>query len=77
MREKFINSLAVSIEWRLIAFLITSTFLWVSTGEFWKSTGLSLILQVILFSTYVLWHFFRHELKKPLFPGFERHKEKE
>lgn len=71
MQESFFRSLKVSIEWRIIAFFITNMFLWASTGEFWKATGLAFILQIILFTTYVFWHFFRQELKKPFFPGLK------
>jgi len=67
MRTKVINSFLVSIEWRVIAFVITNIFLWVSTGDFWKATGLALVLQLVLFIVYVAWHFYRHELQKSFF----------
>lgn len=77
MREKIVHSFLVSLEWRAIAFFITGTFLWITTGHFWTATGMALALQVILFFAYVLWYFFRHELKTPLFPGLSRKVEEE
>lgn len=61
MREKFLHSLYASLEWRLVAYVITNAFLWLTTGSFWKAAGLALILQAILFVAYTLWYFVRHE----------------
>lgn len=72
MREKFVHSLMVSLEWRVIAFVITGIFLWITTGHLLTATGLALVLQIILFIAYVLWYFLRQELKLPLFPGFSK-----
>lgn len=69
MRKKILHSLLVSLEWRFFAFIITNIFLWITTGEFWKAAGLALILQLILFAAYVIWHFLRNELHTPLFPS--------
>ena len=68
MRRQFVHSLLVSIEWRAIAFVITNIFFWVTTGEFWKAAGLALILQLILFVAYVIWHLLRNEMHLPLIP---------
>lgn len=62
MREKIIHSLYASLEWRIIAFVVTNVFLWSTTGSFWKAAGLALILQSILFVAHTLWYFLRHEL---------------
>ncbi len=68
MRKRFVRSLLASLEWRLFAFIITNIFFWVTTGHFWKAAGLALILQLILFTAYVVWHFFRAELGVSLVP---------
>ena len=60
--SRFKHTLLVSLEWRLIAFFITNIFLWVTTGSFWTATGLAFALQLILFVSYTVWHFFRCEL---------------
>lgn len=62
MREKIIHSLYASLEWRVIAFIITNAFFWFTTGSFWKAAGLALVLQSILFVVHMLWYFLRHEL---------------
>ncbi len=61
MREKFFHSLYSSLEWRVYAFFITNIFFWFTTHSFWKATGLALLLQIILFLFYTLWHFVRVE----------------
>lgn len=60
--SKFAHTLLISLEWRIIAFVITNIFLWITTGSFWTATGWAFILQVILFVAYTAWHFFRCEL---------------
>lgn len=55
------NSLMVSIEWRVIAFLITNVFLWFVTGHFAQATALALGLHLILFFAHFVWHFIRRE----------------
>lgn len=72
MREKFFHTLFVSLEWRFFAFIITNIFFWVTTHKFWTAAGLALLLQVILFACYLVWHFIRVELKLPLFPGLRK-----
>ncbi|RJR14473.1 hypothetical protein C4585_00010 [Candidatus Parcubacteria bacterium] len=66
MRDKIFKSLLISLEWRIIAYVITNLFLWVTTGEFWKAAGLALVLQVILFFAFLIWHLFRVELRVSL-----------
>ncbi len=59
MREHFIASLKVSLEWRVIAFVITNLFLWLVTKEFWEATWVALALQTVLFVVHFVWVFFR------------------
>jgi hypothetical protein len=59
MKERLMKSLAVSVEWRIIAFLITNIFLWLVTGEFWQSTVMALGLQAVLFFAHFGWYFIR------------------
>ena len=61
MREKLIHSFYASLEWRAIAFVVTNLFFWVQTGSLAKATGLALLLQIILFTIQILWHFVRYE----------------
>jgi hypothetical protein len=63
MREKMLHTFLVSLEWRLIALVITNIFFWITTKQFWTAAGLALLLQVILFACYLVWHFVRVELK--------------
>ena len=59
MKQRLMKSLMVSLEWRVIAFIITNLFLWLATGAFWQSTILALGLQAILFFTHFGWYFIR------------------
>src|SRR5690606_2687240 len=61
MKQKLIHSFYVSLEWRVIAFLVTNAFLWVTTGNFWQATALALTLQAILFVVHFGWYFVRQE----------------
>ncbi len=61
MREKMLHSFKVSLEWRVIAFVITNIFLWATSHEFWQATGLALGLQLILLVVSFFWFYFRHE----------------
>lgn len=61
MREHIIASLKTSIEWRLIAFVITNIFFWITTHEFFKATLLALELQAILLVVNFLWFFFKRD----------------
>lgn len=68
MREHLISSFKISLEWRLIAFVITYLFLLATTGEFWQATWSSFVLQFLLFVAHMMWVFIRH----PLTSGFKR-----
>lgn len=68
MKGRVLRSVLISLEWRVFAFIITNIFLWITTGEFWTAAGLALMLQLILFVAYVIWHYFRNELQVPLLP---------
>jgi hypothetical protein len=59
MKQRLMKSLKVSIEWRVIAFIITNLFLWATTGSLWQATLLALSLQGILFVTHFIWYFVR------------------
>lgn len=72
MREKVFHSLFASLEWRVIAFIITNIFFWITTDSFWTATGLALILQSILFIAHTTWFFLRHELGLHGFWGVDR-----
>ncbi len=61
MKDKILHSLYASLEWRVIAYIVTNLFFWVTTGSFWKAAGLALILQIILFVVHTFWYFTRHE----------------
>lgn len=61
MREHIIFSLKTSLEWRIIAFLITNIFFWVTTHEFWKATALAFELQAILLVVNFFWFFFKRD----------------
>ena len=60
MREHFIASFKVSLEWRIIAYIVTNLFLWATTGEFWQATATALLLQAILFVVHFLWVLWRY-----------------
>lgn len=61
MGQKLLNSLYASLEWRLIAFVITNIFFWFTTSSFWHAAGLAFVLQVVLFFVHTAWYFVRHE----------------
>lgn len=61
MKQRLMNSLAVSLEWRLIAFVITELFFFATTGEFWQATLLAIELQLILLVVHFFWYFLREE----------------
>lgn len=50
-----------SLEWRLYAFVITSGFLWVTTGHLAAAAAQALGLQIVLFIGHTVWHYFRSE----------------
>jgi len=61
MKQRLMKSLMVSIEWRVIAYIITNLFFWFITGTFWQATILALWLQLILFVAHFAWYFLREE----------------
>ena len=61
MQERFFHALFVSIEWRIVAFVVTNIFFWFTTHSLGKATGLALFLQLILFVVYTAWYFVRVE----------------
>lgn len=69
MQGKFLHALSVSVEWRVVAFVITNVFFLFTTRSFWEATGLALLLQAILFVTYTLWYFIRFEKAFPFSYG--------
>jgi hypothetical protein len=62
MREKIVRTFMKSLEWRVIALVVTNIFFWITTRHFWTAAGLAFLLQVILFACYLVWHFMRVEL---------------
>lgn len=50
-----------SLEWRLYAFVITSGFLWVTTGELVLAAVQALGLQAVLFVGHTIWYYLRSE----------------
>lgn len=73
MKRKLLDSFYASIEWRLIALVITNIFFWITTESFWQATGLALLLQSVLLVAHMLWYFWRRELHMPFFPHFRHH----
>ena len=59
MKQRLLKALEVSLEWRIIAFVITELFLWATTGELWHATMLAVGLQAVLFIAYFGWYFVR------------------
>ncbi len=62
MRNRILRSVLISLEWRVIAYIITNLFFWVTTRHFWTAAGLALLLQIILFFAHLIWYFLRLEL---------------
>lgn len=59
MKQRLMKSLMVSVEWRIIAFIITNLFLWAVTGAFWQATIMAFGLQLLLFFVHFGWYFLR------------------
>lgn len=59
MRERIVHSILFSLEWRLYAFVITSLFLWATTGHLAFAVVQSLGLQIILLLGHTIWIYFR------------------
>jgi len=63
VRKKILHTILISLEWRIIAFVITNIFFWFTTGHFWTAAGFAFMLQIILFLAYLTWYFLRLELQ--------------
>jgi len=50
-----------SLEWRAYAFVITSLFLWVTTGHLVFAAAQALGLQVVLLFGHTIWYYFRSQ----------------
>lgn len=50
-----------SLEWRLWAFVITTLFLWVATGELGFAAAQAVGLHIALFLAHSLWYYARAE----------------
>ncbi len=59
MKQRLLHSATMSLEWRVIAFVITEAFFLMTTGEFWQATLLALQLQLILLIAHFAWFFVR------------------
>jgi hypothetical protein len=61
MKKRLLRSFLFSIEWRIIAFVITGVFLWVVTGELFQATMLSLGVHALLLVGHSIWLMVREE----------------
>lgn len=61
MVKRVLESVLFSLEWRLYAFVITSLFLWWTTGQLAFAAVQALGLQVVLFIGHTTWYYFRKE----------------
>lgn len=61
MKQKIFNSIMFSLEWRLYAFVITSLFLWATTGHFAAAITQAIGLQIVLLIGNSIWYYFRQE----------------
>lgn len=61
MVKRIYESLMFSLEWRLYAFVITSLFLWWTTGELVFAAVQALGLQIVLLIGHTTWYYFRNE----------------
>lgn len=59
--KRFLHSMLISLEWRLWAFIITTAFLWVTTGELGFAALQAIGLQIILFAGHAIWYYWRSE----------------
>ena len=59
MAKRIWESIMFSLEWRMYAFVITSVFLWVTTGHLVTAAAQAFGLQVVLFIGQTLWYYFR------------------
>lgn len=59
MRKKILESFLFSLEWRVYAFILTSLFLWATTGQLVFAAAQALGLQVILLFAHSFWYYMR------------------
>ena len=59
MKERLLKSVAVSLEYRVFAFVVTELFLWATTGQFWQATILAFELQILLLIAHFSWYYIR------------------
>lgn len=69
MGQKLLDSFLFSIEWRFWAVIITTLFLWATTGHFAFALGQALGLQGILLIGHSIWYYMRSEGMIPTFEG--------
>ncbi len=67
MGQKILDSFLFSIEWRFWALIITTLFLWATTGHLVFALGQALGLQVILLVAHSVWYYLRSEGYIPTF----------
>lgn len=61
MKKRLLHSILLSLEWRVIAFVITGLFLFAVTGELWQATLLSFGVHVFLLVGHSIWLVVREE----------------
>jgi hypothetical protein len=59
MVQRIWDSILFSLEWRAYALVITSLFLWVTTGHLALAAAQAAGLQIVLFIGQTVWHYFR------------------
>ena len=59
MVKRIWESVLFSLEWRIYAFVITSAFLWATTGHLAAAAAQAFGLQIVLFIGQTLWYYFR------------------
>ncbi len=69
MGQKILDSFLFSIEWRFWAVIITTLFLWATTGQFVFALGQALGLQFLLLIAHSIWYYLRSEGYIPTFEG--------
>jgi hypothetical protein len=67
MGQKILDSFLFSIEWRFWAVIITTLFLWATTGQFAFALGQALGIQFILLIAHSIWYYLRSEGYIPTF----------
>ncbi len=59
MAREILKSFLFSLEWRVYAFIITTLYLWITTGYLAFAALQALGLQVLLLIGHTLWYYFR------------------